>query len=394
LVEPQADRINSIENAGPGEIFLQLLESDEFRLRFADRIQTHLFNGGVLTPENNVRRMDELAAIVDRAVVGESARWGDAWMNQVNPPRTRDDDWLSRLEVLRSEYFPQRNATVIQQYRQRGLYPLLDAPQFSQHGGTVEPGATVGISHPSAGVEIYVTRDGSDPRDAAGGMAPTAQRYTGEPLMIQQDQLLQARAWDGNEWSARIQASFFVRLPGDVNHDSQVDAADIDDLCRQIRGGVYDAELDLNQDAALNELDHQHLVEQILDTSAGDTNLDGIFNPSDLIDALAAGLYEDAVEDNAGWSSGDWDCDGDFGTGDLVAAFQTGRYVAEARPAVNWTAAVSAAVADVENTSVGGFPQSVDVRSANITGAEGAALDEHHPLSALCASAGKKSDLA
>ena len=60
FIDLVADRINSIDASGPGEIFLQLLESDEFRLRFADRIQTHFFNGGVLTPENNIRRLERI----------------------------------------------------------------------------------------------------------------------------------------------------------------------------------------------------------------------------------------------------------------------------------------------------------------------------------------------
>ena len=58
-----------------------------FRLRAADRAHKHMFNGGVLTPgsvrETFMRRKDEL----DRAVVGESARWGDS---KVSVPHTRN----------------------------------------------------------------------------------------------------------------------------------------------------------------------------------------------------------------------------------------------------------------------------------------------------------------
>ncbi len=150
FIDVQADRINSIDSSGPGELFSLLQRNDDFRLRFADRIQQLLFNDGVLTPQNNIRRLDALAAVVDRAVVGESARWGDAWMNQVDPPRTRDDDWLPRLDQLRTEYFPARNDIVIAQYRRRGLYPQLDAPQFSQHGGALPPDESLSLSHPDA----------------------------------------------------------------------------------------------------------------------------------------------------------------------------------------------------------------------------------------------------
>jgi hypothetical protein len=329
FVDPNANRVSSLEASGPGEIYMQLMESDEFRLRYADRIQQHFFNGGVLTPENNVRRLDELAAIVDRAVVGESARWGDAWKNQVEPARTRDDDWLPRLEVLRTEYFPARNTTVLAQFRRRDLYPQLDAPQLSQHGGAIDPGQTVTLSHPS-GAPIYFTQDGSDPRDPSGAPSAGALLYDGLPLAISQDQTIRARAWDGTEWSAKIQAEFIIAQPGDVNHDGQLDDADIDGLCQQILSGQFDPAFDLDHDQVVTQLDHQRLVEQVLGTSAGDANLDRVFNSTDLILVFQAGLYEDSTSGNAGWSTGDWNCDGDFDSGDLVTAFAAGRYTSAA----------------------------------------------------------------
>jgi hypothetical protein len=347
FVEPRVDRINTIDASGPGELFVQLLESDDFRLRFADRIQQHLFNDGVLTPEKNIRRLDELAAILDRAVVGESARWGDAWMNQVDPPRTRDDDWLPRLDELRSEYFPARGALVVQQYRRRGLYPTLDAPQFSQHGGVVPMDAEVLLNHPDEGSEIYYTRDGSDPRDESGGIAPDAQRYDGVPLTFAQRQTVVARAWNGEEWSAKVRADFIPRLAGDVTGDGAVDVADVDALCQALRRDPPDVSMDLNQDRVLNHLDHERLIEQILGTTAGDANLDRRFNSADLVAVFQAGTYEDGVQQNSTWSTGDWNCDGEFDTGDLVTAFQAGSYVATTRVAssrlAEWASRAAAA---------------------------------------------------
>ena len=49
----------------------------EFRVRFADHVQKHLFNNGPLTPAAAVARWNSVEAQLDRAVVGESARWGD-----------------------------------------------------------------------------------------------------------------------------------------------------------------------------------------------------------------------------------------------------------------------------------------------------------------------------
>lgn len=61
-------------------------------------------------------------------------------------------------------------------------------------------------------------------------------------------------------------------------------------------------------------------------TVAGDANLDGIFNSSDLVQVFSYGQFEDTIEDNSSWWSGDWDNDDDFTTADLVYAMQMGAY--------------------------------------------------------------------
>jgi hypothetical protein len=58
----------------------------------------------------------------------------------------------------------------------------------------------------------------------------------------------------------------------------------------------------------------------------GDSNLDGIFNSSDLVLVFTAGQYEDAIPGNSTFATGDWNGDGDFTTSDLVLAFQYGAY--------------------------------------------------------------------
>jgi hypothetical protein len=354
FVEPRVDRINSIDASGPGELFLQLLESDEFRLRFADRIQQHLFNGGVLTPERNIERLDELAAIVDRAVVGESARWGDAWMNQVDPPRTRDDDWLPRLEELRSEYFPARNALVDEQYRRRGIYPDIDAPTLSQHGGPLPPGDALSLSHADENAQIYYTTDGSDPRGPTGEIAPQATLYDGQPLSITQPQTVVARAWNGTQWSARIRAEFIPDLTGDVTQDGRLDVADIDALCQQVHRNPPDSSMDLNGDQVVDHHDHRQLIQQLLQTTAGDADLNRVFDSGDLVAVFQAGTYEDGVDRNAAWSTGDWNCDLEFDTSDLVAAFQAGSYAAASQPftARPRLTAAAMAVADAARPSL------------------------------------------
>ncbi|MGH9362197.1 MAG: CotH kinase family protein, partial [Thermoanaerobaculia bacterium] len=49
----------------PAYLYAQLRASPAFRLRFADRVHRHLFNGGALTPDANVERLLARAAEVD-----------------------------------------------------------------------------------------------------------------------------------------------------------------------------------------------------------------------------------------------------------------------------------------------------------------------------------------
>ncbi len=57
-----------------------------------------------------------------------------------------------------------------------------------------------------------------------------------------------------------------------------------------------------------------------------DTNLDGEFNSTDLVNVLSAGQYEDGIPLNSVWATGDWDGDGEFTRLDLVVALADGGY--------------------------------------------------------------------
>jgi len=62
----------------PTRIFQKLRANPEFRLRFADHAHRHLFNDGALTPIVARERWRARAKEIYTAVLGESARWGDA----------------------------------------------------------------------------------------------------------------------------------------------------------------------------------------------------------------------------------------------------------------------------------------------------------------------------
>lgn len=201
---------NQVAN-GPGEIYNRLRRVEEFRVLFGDRIQQHFFHDGALTPAANIARLDQVAAPIDRAVVGESARWGDALFDNIDPALTRDDHWLPRIEELKSDFFPARTEIVLEQYRDIQLYPAVPPPVLSQLGGIVEPTTALSMAAADA---VYFTLDGSDPRLPGGAIAPHAERYEG-PVELDRSTRVQARVLADGMWSALVVADFVVneRLP-------------------------------------------------------------------------------------------------------------------------------------------------------------------------------------
>lgn len=131
-----------------------------------------------------------------------------------------------------------------------------------------------------------------------------------------------------------LRAVATVPTAGDLNGDGQVNATDIDLLAAGLRAGRTEDSWDLQPDGRVDLGDHRYLVENILRTYLGDSNLDGEFNTGDLVQVFQQGQYEDTTPDNSTWSSGDWDGDGDFNTSDFLMAFQGGGFEAGVRSAL------------------------------------------------------------
>jgi hypothetical protein len=144
---------------------------------------------------------------VDRAIVGESARWGD---NRRSQPYTRQD-WLNTQNAKLTNFFPTRTNQVLGWLKSANLYPSVEAPEFHvngqpQHGGPMA--ARAPLSMTPAGT-IWYSLDGSDPRLAGGGVSSTALRYTG-PVALSKSAQVKARALSGTTWSALNEAVFAV----------------------------------------------------------------------------------------------------------------------------------------------------------------------------------------
>ncbi len=212
---------NDFTYSNPQRMHQDLMASPEYRLRFADHVRRHFFNGGALTPAATLARWQRRADQVEKAMKTESARWGDAQtitgLPAGHPPRYLVSDWQNAINYVKTSILPGRTTTVLNQLRADNLYPVLAAPDFltasgqPHYGGNFPAATTVRISA-ATGV-IYYTLDGTDPRLPGGAIAPGA--LTGSsPLDIQisSTTTVQARAFNpaGSLWSALTSAGYLI----------------------------------------------------------------------------------------------------------------------------------------------------------------------------------------
>ncbi len=172
LKSPTNDRTEVNASGTPSQIHRALRGFSAYQELFAERVQRHFFNDGALTTQSAVARFEELALSIQRAMVGESARWGDV---RSEPPFTLDDDWNDNLDEVLNDIIPARHINVLAQLRADGLYPEIDAPVFNQFGGQVENGFPVILGAPAG--TIYYTLNGPDPRLPDGSVDPAAQVF-------------------------------------------------------------------------------------------------------------------------------------------------------------------------------------------------------------------------
>jgi hypothetical protein len=97
-----------------------LTANARYRAKFAARAREVLGPGGVFAPGAARRRFLARAREIESAVLGESARWGDA--KRPRAPLT-PRDWEAAVNRVVRGYFPVRTGIVIGQLRARGLYP-------------------------------------------------------------------------------------------------------------------------------------------------------------------------------------------------------------------------------------------------------------------------------
>jgi hypothetical protein len=210
----------------PSRIFQQLLKNQTFRRLFADRIQKFCFNDGALTAAPAAARWIYRAGQIDKAIIDESARWGDyrrdvhPWQTGPYDLYTKEKYWLPEMGFMTGTYFPQRTNEFIRTLRVAGLFPMIDAPVFllngmNQFSSIISGGEMLTMN--AAGSTIYYTSDGSDPVDWKNNSVPSknSKRYT-SGFRISGSMHIKARALQGNSWSATAEKLFI--LPDDYKN--------------------------------------------------------------------------------------------------------------------------------------------------------------------------------
>ena len=197
----------------------------EFRLRVADHVQKHFFDGGVLTQGNAIARWRNFMDEIDEAVIGESARWGDARPNDgfdgaasntSTKPFTKDDWLRANNDHILGGFLANRSSYVLSHLMIGGLLATIDAPSISPRGGTLPSGQLITFTPPSISVgaegqtvaaDVYFTTNGTDPRRVGGGISAKATRYTA-PFELAKPTVVKARALHGGQWSALVETRF------------------------------------------------------------------------------------------------------------------------------------------------------------------------------------------
>ncbi|MBN1676756.1 MAG: fibronectin type III domain-containing protein, partial [Kiritimatiellae bacterium] len=204
------DYLRATPSSLSGLLWQKLLANRDFKTTFADRLYKHCHHDGALTDAKAKARFDVLNSRVDKAVIAESARWGDCIEDRISLTYNRDTHWVNAKNAIRNSMTG--NAADFESICvSKGFYPGIKPPEFVQRGGTVAAGYKVTLSNPNGSTgQIYYTTDGSDPRKSGGALGASAALY-GAPLTLTATATVRARVYKtAATWSALNLATFTV----------------------------------------------------------------------------------------------------------------------------------------------------------------------------------------
>jgi len=129
LGDVDANILSLDDDESPMRLFQKLSDNVAFRALFAARAKQLLFDNGALAPTAAAERFRRLSDSIRPALTVESARWGNyrASVHQYKSgpydALTRQDHWRPEVDRVLSDYVPKRREILLQQFRERGLFP-------------------------------------------------------------------------------------------------------------------------------------------------------------------------------------------------------------------------------------------------------------------------------
>ena len=111
----------------------------DFMTLLADRIHEHFFNGGVLTPERNIARLQHRVDETMLSYVAEYARWSEIVDQNGSSTSRTPEQWLAYQQNVINNRFPGLTEDRLDDLRAAGMYPDIIAPVLSQFGGSIAP---------------------------------------------------------------------------------------------------------------------------------------------------------------------------------------------------------------------------------------------------------------
>ena len=202
------------------DIWRALAADAEFKMTFADRIYRHFVDGGQLTDEKLGKRFQRLVSQLDKAIIAESCRWGDAAWGREDNPHIRATDYRPNCEKI-ARLIEGNAAKFISAMRDSGYYPEIEAPNLATplpaETEFVARGTKLQFRPPARSSDvIYYTTDDDDPRLRGGLPNPRASRWSAHApaLEITAATELRARAFRDGQWSPLFERTLLLTAQG------------------------------------------------------------------------------------------------------------------------------------------------------------------------------------
>ena len=206
-------RFEEVNSAGtPAAFYDKLRLNLRFRREFGDRVQAVCFAGGPLTPAACQARWLVRQMQIDKSIVAESARSGDA---RQATSYTREANWPPEMNWIANTWWAGNHPQALQRFRNVSLFSTVVAPMMSQHGGDIAAGFTLSFAAPAG--TIYYTTNGVEPISLAGVISSSAVAYTGA-IMLNADTVIKARAISAGTTSALTTATFLIANPASAQN--------------------------------------------------------------------------------------------------------------------------------------------------------------------------------